>query len=133
LRIERSVVPGGWRDGDAELVGQGVVKEFVVGRPPEGVVDDHCSVQHCVLEESAVEGDVMGDAVDDDRVRRSFVQVYGPGLDKFGADAIEMHRIDALDERAGKSILHSKQNANFLHSCSLVSRGIETTVVSSPP
>ena len=60
----------GGRNGDAELFGQGVVEELVVGRPPEGVVDDDGAVERGVLEEGAVEGDVVGDAVDDDGVAR---------------------------------------------------------------
>ena len=60
----------GWRNGYAEFVGERVVEELVVGRPPEGIVDDDRAVERGVLEIGAVEGDVVGDAVDDDGVWR---------------------------------------------------------------
>jgi hypothetical protein len=43
----------------------------------------------------------------------------GPCVDKLGTDAVEIHGVNALDERAGKGVLHAKQDANFLHGAPL--------------
>ena len=37
-------------DRDAKLRGEGVVEKFVVGAPPEGIVDDPCTGERGVLE-----------------------------------------------------------------------------------
>ena len=122
--MERSVVPSGcflWGrmtvggNGYAELCGQGVVEELVVGRPPEGIVDDDGSVERGVLEKGAVEGNVVGDAVDDDRVWRGLVEVHGAGFNELGLNAVDVAGIDVLDQRAGKAVLHAEQNADLFH------------------
>jgi hypothetical protein len=96
------------------LNGQRVVEELVVGRPPEGVVDDDGSVEGGVLEKGAVEGDVVGDAVDDDRVARGLSSATAP-VSQTRPDAVDVAGVDVLDQRAGKAVLHAKQNADLLH------------------
>ena len=61
----------GGRHGDAEFFGERVVEKLVVGRPPEGIVDDERAVEGGVFQEGAIERNVVGDAVDDDGVARS--------------------------------------------------------------
>ena len=107
------------RHGDAQLFGQRVVEELVVGRPPEGVVDDDGAVERGVLEKGAVEGDVVRDAVDDDGVARRSVEVDGAGLDEFRLDAFDVARVDVLDQCAGKAVLHAEQNADLFHAAAL--------------
>ena len=122
--MERSVVPSGCflcgrmtvgGHGHAQFGGQGVVEKLVVGRPPEGIVDDDGSVERGVLEIGAIEGDVVGDAVDDDGVARGLVELDGAGLDELGLNAVDIARIDVLDQRAGKAVLHAEQDADLLH------------------
>ncbi len=73
-----------------------------------------------MLEVGAVEGDVVGDAVDDDGVGSGLVHVRRAGLDELGVDAVEGARVDVLDERAGKAVFHAEQNADLLHAVSLL-------------
>ena len=68
-----------------------------------------------VLEEGAVEGNVVGDAVDDHRVARRPVQVDRAGLHELGLDAFDVARVDVLHQRAGKAVLHAEQNADLFH------------------
>ena len=105
----------GGRDGNAELCGEGVVEELVVGGPPEWIVDDDGAVERGVLEVGAVERDVVGDAVDDDGVWRGLVEVHGAGFDELGSESIDVARVDVLNERAGKAVFHAEQNADLFH------------------
>src|ERR1035441_7774698 len=82
--------------GHAQLFSQRVVKEFVVGRPPEGIVDDDGSIESGVLQIGAVERNVVRDAVDNDGVARSLVEMYGAGLDKLGLNAVDVAGINVL-------------------------------------
>ena len=104
----------GGGDGDTELFGEGVVEELVVGGPPEGVVDDDGAVEGGVLEECAIKGDVMGDAVHDDGVVAGLVEGLRADGNELGVDAVDVARVDVLDERAGKAVLHAEQHANLL-------------------
>ena len=77
----------GWRNRNAEFSGESVVEKLVVGRPPEGIVNDDGAVEGGVFEVGAVERDVVGDAVDDDGVWRRLVEVDGAGFNELGMDA----------------------------------------------
>jgi hypothetical protein len=57
---------------------------------------------------SAIEGDVVRDAIDDDGVGRSFVEKDCAGLDEFGGDAVHIEGVDALDQGPGKAVLHAE-------------------------
>ena len=105
----------GGRDGDAEFGGEGVVEKFVVGRPPEGIVDDDGAVERGVFEVGAIERDVVGDAIDDDGVGRGLVEVDGAGFNELGVDAVDIAGIDVFDERAGKTVFHAEQDTDFFH------------------
>jgi hypothetical protein len=50
---------------DADTPGQHVIEELVVGRPPEGVVDDDRAFRGELLQDGAVERNVLADAVED--------------------------------------------------------------------
>ena len=58
----------GFGDGDAELAGEGVVEELIVGTPPERIVDDDSAAENGVLQVSPIKLDVMRDAINDDAV-----------------------------------------------------------------
>ena len=103
----------GGRDSDSELIGEGVVEEFVVGRPPEGIVDDESAIQSRVFEKGAIEGNVVGDAIDDGGIARCLTQRQSTSVDKFGLNAGDLARIDVFDESAGKAVFHAEQNADF--------------------
>src|SRR6267154_497564 len=49
----------GWRNGHAESGSQRIVEEFVVGRPPEWVVDDDGAAKRRILQVSAIERNVL--------------------------------------------------------------------------
>ncbi len=66
----------GLGDGYSELGTEGEVEELIIGAPPEGVVDDDRSGKRRVLEVAAIEGDVVGDAIDDDVVGRGLRHAY---------------------------------------------------------
>ena len=85
----------------------------------KGLLITVCAGEHGVLEEGAVEGDVVRDAVDDDRVLGRGVEgdcadAYGFGLDGF---ALELggHLVDALDQRSWERVFHAVEHADLLH------------------
>src|ERR1700745_830933 len=52
-------------DGDSQLRRDRIVEILVVGRPPEGIVDDVGAFENGVLQKAAVILDFVRDAVDD--------------------------------------------------------------------
>lgn len=106
---------GGARGGDAESVGEGVVEEFVVGGPPEGIIDDGGAVEDGVLEECAVEGDLVGDAVDDDAPGGRLVKTGGALGDEFGAEVGDVAGVDGGDEGAGEAVFGSEEDSDDFH------------------
>ena len=105
------------RNGHAEFGGQRVVKKFVVGGPPEWIVDDDCSAECGVLEISAIEGDVLRDAVDDDAIAAGFGHLHAAELDELGGHALDLHVVDLFHQRWRKSIFHAEHDADFFHGC----------------
>ena len=63
----------GLRDGYAEFGGESEVEKFVVGGPPEGIVDDLRAGEDRIFQERPIEGHVVRDAIDDDRVAGGLV------------------------------------------------------------
>ncbi len=57
----------------------------------------------------------MRDAVHDDGVVRSLVEMHRAGLDELSVNAFHVTRIDVLDKRAGKAVFHAKEYADFFH------------------
>ena len=104
------------RHRHAQLLGQRVVEELVVRRPPERVVDYHRPVQRRMLQIGAIKRNVVRDAVHNHRVIRRLVQPHRPCLHKLRMNSIEVPRIDVLHQRAGKAVFHPEQNADLLHS-----------------
>ncbi len=102
-------------DGNAEALGEGVIEEFVVGGPPERIVDDGGTVEDGVLEEGAIEGDLMGDAVDDDAPLGRAVETGGALSDELGADIVVIAGVDGGDERAGEAVFGSEEDSDFFH------------------
>ena len=56
----------------------------LVRRTPEGIVDHACPVQRGVLQQRAIERDVVRNAVEDHRVAPELLQMHGAGLDNSG-------------------------------------------------
>ncbi len=112
----------GARHGDAQLAGESVVEKFVVRGPPERIVDDDGPGERRVLQEAAIEGNVVRDAVDDDRIAAGRCLAHAADLDGLGSDVGKLHRVDALDQRSGEGVLHAVQDANLLHLLLLPSR-----------
>jgi len=104
---------------------QRVVEKLVVGRPPEGIVDDHRAIQRRMFHESTIKRDIVRDAVHDHRVARHLIEVHGAGLHKLCLNAVDVARIDALNERAGKAVFHSKQDADSFMRLTLLLKPLE--------
>ncbi len=74
----------GGRHRDADFRRERVVEEFVVGAPPERIVDHRGSGEHGVLQIGAIERDVVRDAVDDDAVARGLGHLDAADVDVLG-------------------------------------------------
>src|SRR5205085_1763982 len=83
--------------GDAELFGERVVEEFVVGRPPERVVDDDGAFERGALEEGAVERNFVRDAVDDEVVLARRVVAHAADFDELRDNVAAPALVDVLD------------------------------------
>ena len=106
----------GLGDGDAELRGHGVIEKFVVGRPPERIVDDVCSLENGMLEVAAVILDLMGDAVHDDAVSREFTHPCSAKFHEFRSNAVFLAElIDANDKGRWKTVFTPAEKANLFH------------------
>ena len=72
-------------------------------------------VRAAFLRKRTIEGHVVRDAIDDDGVAGRLGHRDAADVDEFGCDAVDLHRVDAVDEGAGKGIFHSKENTDLLH------------------
>src|SRR5215470_1385169 len=104
-----------WWNRDPKFFGQGVVKELVVGRPPERVVNHDCSMQGRVLEIRPVKRNVLRYAVNDDVILLWLIHADPANLHEFGRQALDAHRIDLVDQRRRKRVFHPKYDRDFLH------------------
>ena len=68
-----------------------------------------------MLEEGAIERNLVGDAVKNDGVARLLIEIDCTRLHKLSLNAGWISRIDPLDERAGKTVFHAEQHADLLH------------------
>ncbi len=118
----------GLRDGDAELRGEREVEELVVGRPPERVVDDDGAFERRALQEGAVEGHLVRDAVDDEVVADARVVAHAAHLDELGDDLAAAALVDALDERDGERPLAADQQSYFFHGSCPFTKKLESGV-----
>ncbi len=106
----------GLGDGDAEFGGDGIVEKFVVGGPPEGIVDDVGALQDGVLEIAAVVCDFVGDAVDDDGVFGGLIHARAAELDEFRGHAVRFAELVHLDDkRRREAVFTAAEKAYFLH------------------
>ena len=88
------------RNGDAQLGGERVVEELVVGAPPERVVDHLRAAQRRVLEPGAIERDVVRNAIDDHVVAAALGHPHVADLHELRRHAGDGHLVDALHQRA---------------------------------
>src|SRR6185503_2839729 len=97
---------------DSEFGCERVIEEFVVGGPPEGVVDDNRAAKHGVLEKRPIERHLMRDSVEDQPVVGWLAHPDGADLDVFGSHA-GVHTIYFFDKCGGKCSLHPDKNSDF--------------------
>jgi len=100
-------------DRHAELGGERVIEELVVGAPPEGIVDHAGTAERGVLEVGAVERNVVGDPVDDHVVSARLGHPHVVDLHELSRHARHAHGVHPIDERAGKRVLHAEEDADF--------------------
>src|SRR5207302_2058562 len=106
----------GFWNSDTEFCGYGIVEKFVVGGPPEGIVDDVGALQDGVLEIAAIVFDFVGNAIDDHGVFGGFVHARAAELDEFGGDAVRLAElIDTNDERGRETVFAAAEKAYLLH------------------
>src|SRR6266436_4779891 len=105
----------GRRNGHAQAVSQSVVEKFVVGGPPERVVDDDGAVEFRVLQVRAIKRDVLRDAIDDDAVAAGLGHLYSAKFDELRGDALDLHAVDLFHQSRRKSIFHAEHDADLVH------------------
>src|ERR1019366_7205622 len=109
------------RDRNAQLGSECEVEELVVGAPPERVIDNDRAGEGCVLEITAIEGNVVRNAVHDDVVGRWFCHSDFANRRKFRLDVRLAHGVYLVDQRGREGGLHAKNNSDLLHGCSFES------------
>lgn len=107
------------RDRDPELGGERIVKELIVGRPPERVVDDLTAIEGFVLQPGAVERDIVRDAIDEDVIAGGLGHEDPSDLDVLGANVLLAAAVDFVDQSGGEGVFHAVNNADALHGGSL--------------
>ena len=113
-------------DGDSQLGGDGIVEIFVVGGPPEWIVDDVGALQHGVFQIAAVVVDFVRDAIDDNAVFGAFVHARAAEFDEFRGDAIGFAElIDPGDERRRKAVFAPAEKTDLFHEALLWNEGAE--------
>ena len=106
----------GLGDGHSQLGGHRVVEIFVVGGPPERIVDDVGSLKNGVLQIAAVILDFMRDAVDDDAISCGLAHARAAQLHHFGGHAVPgAELLDALDKSGRKAVFPPAEKANRFH------------------
>ena len=96
------------RHRHAQLLRQRVVEELVVRRPPERIVDHLRPRQHRILQIRPVERHVVRDPVHDHRIRARLRHLHAAHLHKLRRNPIHLHRVDLLDQRTRKRVLHAQ-------------------------
>jgi hypothetical protein len=91
-----------------------VVEELVVGRPPDRVVHDAHARARGALQVRPIERDFVTDAVEDEVVLEDAVILDVRDLHRHGQDAVAAARVDRVDQRPGKRVLHAEQQADAL-------------------
>ncbi len=109
-----------FRNGNADLRRQGIVEELIVRAPPERVVDDNGAPEDSVLEIGAIEGDIVGDAIDDHPIAARLRHPDTADVDVFGIHIRHPQGIDPLYHRTGEGILHPVDNPDFPHNFSII-------------
>src|SRR5450432_3419705 len=105
----------GRRNGHTHLVRHRVIKKLVVRRPPKRIVDDDRAVQRRILQISPIELNILRNSVDDHRILLRLIHPNPANLHKLRLHAVHLHRVNLLDQRRRKRVLHPKQNPNLLH------------------
>ena len=110
---------------DAKFCRDSIVEELVVGRPPEGIVDDISSFEHGMLQKAAIIFDLVGDAVHDHTIAGRFAHARAAQLDHVARDSfLRAELVHFLQEGRRKAVLAAAQKSNF-HVSSFRSSGLE--------
>ena len=96
----------------AQFRRQGKAEKFVVGVPPQGIVDDERAGQRGVLEGDAVVGNFLADAVDEHPVRQRFRLADAAQLGEFRLEAGDF--VHLVDKGVGEGVFPADDDANAL-------------------
>src|SRR5262249_32630455 len=112
-------------NGDAKISRQRVIEELVVSVPPEGIIDDLRSAEHCTLKISSVERHLVRDSIDDHVVVARLRHPHTAEFNVFGGDS-GVAFIDLVDQGLRKSSFAPDEYADlhcvvFLLSVSAIS------------
>ena len=103
-------------DGDSQLRRDRIVEILVVGRPPEGIVDDVGAFENGVLQKAAVILDFVRDAVDDHAVPRRLAHARAAQLHKFRGNAVFLAEfVHSHDKRRRKAVFPPAEKADLFH------------------
>src|SRR5262249_17977768 len=97
------------RHGHVHGLGDEVIEELVVGRPPDRIVDHAHARAGGAFHERPVERDLVADAVEDEVVLEDAVVFDVRDLDGHGQHAIAAARVDRVNQRPGKGVLHAEE------------------------
>ena len=119
IRVGRQGV-GGKQDrlgnGDADFGRECVVKKFLVGTPPKGIVYHGAAGERFVLEPATIEGDVLRNAIDHNIVSDRFALDHLVDAHRLGLDvAAAGFGVDAFDEGGWEAVFLAKKNSDFFH------------------
>ena len=96
----------GYRNTD--FGGQAVVEKLFVGTPPKGVVDNSRAAERCVFQESAIERNILRNAINDHIVSAGFALNYFVDTDRLSYNAFYLFAVNALNKCCGKTSFLAK-------------------------
>ena len=105
----------GFGHGYAQAYGQGIIEEFLVGRPPEGIINYGRTHEGGVFEVGSVEGYILRNSVNDDGVVGGYVLLHLIDKHEFGSDIGRCYLVYAVDKSLGEGVFLSEKNADFFH------------------
>ena len=105
-----------FRNGDANLGRERVVKKFLVRAPPKRIVHDSGAGERCVLQPRAIKWNVLRNAIDHDIVTARLALDHFVDADEFGVDVVAAGLgIHAFNKRRWETVFLAKKNSDFFH------------------
>ena len=96
------------RNRHAQFVGQRIIEELVVGRPPERIVHHNCALHGSLLQIGTIELDVLRNAIDDDIIFFWLIHADAADADELGCDSVDIHAIDFVYDRGREAVFHAE-------------------------